>query len=84
MLQCRIRQYNISHHFGHDKRRLANTLFQLNLLAFAYHAISDFLCKPWRQARKHWVARDQFFENFRALSRLYCFDYWNTLLKTVC
>ena len=45
------------HNFGHGQRGLTNTLFQLNLLAFAFHTISDFLCKPWLQARKYWVAR---------------------------
>ena len=75
--------YNLSHNFGHGKRGLTNTLFQLNLLAFAFHTISDFLCAPWQQARKYWVARYQFFENLRAISRLCYFDDWSTLLKTL-
>ena len=77
------KSYNLSHNFGHGKRGLTNTLFQLNLLAFAFHTISDFLCKPWQQARKYWVARYQFFENLRTLSRLCYFYDWSTLLKTL-
>ena len=73
--------YRAEHNFGHGKKGLANTLFQLKLLAFSFHTLSDLLCHSWRTARKYWVARYHFFELLRSYVRAWYFNSWSELLE---
>jgi hypothetical protein len=57
--------YNLEHNFGHGKETLAAVLVVLNLLAFAFHSVCDFLEQAWQLARRVLNTRRAFFEQFR-------------------
>lgn len=75
--------YNLEHNFGHGKKTLASILTTLNLLAFAYHTLSELCVLAWRKAMDTWVARYHFFEQLRASTALIVFDDWTHLLETI-
>ena len=53
--------YNLAHNFGHGKQHLAATFAALNLLAFAFHTVLDYLETLWQQARQAIGTRKAFF-----------------------
>jgi hypothetical protein len=54
--------YHLEHNFGHGKVNLAMVFVAMNLLAFAFHTVSDFLEDLWIKAREAKRARKRFFE----------------------
>jgi len=75
--------YNLEHNFGHGKNTLASVLVTLNLLAFAYHTVSQLCVLAWRKAMETWVARYQFFEQLRSITTYIVFPDWTSLLNTI-
>jgi hypothetical protein len=73
--------YHLEHNFGHGKQFLTNFLTTLNLLAFLFHTLLELLDEPYRRLRQHLVARQDFFNDLRALLRYMVFDNWNHLLR---
>jgi hypothetical protein len=72
--------YHLEHNFGHGEQYLTNFLLTLNLLAFLFHTLLDLLDEQYRRLRQHLVARQDFFNDLRALLRDMVFDNWNQLL----
>ena len=75
--------YNLEHNFGHGKKTLANVLVVLNLLAFAFHTVSQLCVLAWRNAMAAWGARYHFFEHLRSFTALFIFDDWTHLLQSI-
>jgi len=75
--------YNLEHNFGHGKKALASVLAVLNLLAFAFHTVSQLCVLAWRNAMAAWGARYHFFEHLRSFTALFIFDDWTHLLKAI-
>ena len=75
--------YNLEHNFGHGKKTLASVLVTLNLLAFAYHTVSELCVLAWQNARTTWVARYHFFEQLRGITAYIVFADWDDLLQTI-
>jgi hypothetical protein len=73
--------YHLEHNFGHGKQFLANFMLTLNLLAFLFHTLLDLLDEQYRVLRQHLVARQDFFNDLRALLRYMLFDNWNHLMR---
>ena len=75
--------YHLEHNFGHGKNHLSETLASLNILAFLFHTLLDLSDKRYQLVRKSLPRRDMFFDDIRALTRYFCFDNWEHLLKTM-
>lgn len=72
--------YNLEHNFGHGKENLSNLLLTLNLLAFLFHTILEFLDRRYALIRKTLPRRITFYNDLRALTRYMCFRHWNHLM----
>ncbi len=75
--------YNLEHNFGHGKKTLASILVTLNLLAFAFHTVSQLCVLAWRAAMAAKGARYRFFEHLRTITAYIVFDNWNHLLQSI-
>lgn len=75
--------YNLGHNFGHGKDTLANLLVTLNLLAFAFHTVSQLAVLAWRSAMAAKGARYHFFEHLRIATAYIVFDDWPHLLSVI-
>jgi hypothetical protein len=73
--------YHLEHNFGHGQQFLANFMITLNLLAFLFHTLLELLDEPYWRLRQHLVARQDFFNDLRALLRYMLFDNWNQLMR---
>jgi hypothetical protein len=73
--------YNLEHNFGHGKQTLASMLVVLNLLAFAFHTVCDFVEKAWQYARTRLHSRRMFFEQIRAATYYFVFPTWDRLME---
>jgi hypothetical protein len=75
--------YNLEHNFGHGKETLASVLVTLNLLAFAFHTVSQLCVLAWRTALAARGARYRFFEHLRTVTAYIVFDDWPHLLHAI-
>jgi hypothetical protein len=75
--------YNLEHNFGHGKKTLASVLVTLNLLAFAYHTVSQLCVLAWRNAMAARGARYRFFEHLRTITAYIVFKDWTHLLQAI-
>ena len=73
--------YNLEHNFGHGNEHLSNLLLTFNLIAFLFHTVLEFFDKRYTLLRKSLRRRQTFFEDIRALTRYWCFDSWDDLLR---
>ena len=75
--------YHLEHNFGHGKDTLASVMVVLNLLAFAYHTVSQLCVLAWRNAMAAKGARYRFFEHLRTITAYIVFDDWSHLLQAI-
>jgi hypothetical protein len=73
--------YNLEHNFGHGKKHLSNLLLVMNLLAFLFHTTLEILDRRYAVLRKALGRRQTFFNDIKALTRYWCFDSWDELLR---
>ena len=73
--------YNLTHNFGHGKENRSNTMVTLNLLAFLFHTVLEFMDNKYRLIRPTLPTRKTFFDAIRALTRYLCFDSGDALLQ---
>lgn len=66
--------YHLEHNFGHGQQYLANFMLTLNLLAFLFHTLLDLLDEQYWAVRQELGARQDFFNDLRALLRYMLFD----------
>ena len=59
--------YHLEHNFGHGKKYLASLLATMNILAFLFHTMLEFMDKKYQLLRKVLGARKRFFESIRVL-----------------
>jgi len=59
--------YNLEHNFGHGNKYLARVLATMNLLAFLFHTMLEFMDKKYQMLRKVFGARKTFFNHIRTL-----------------
>jgi len=71
--------YHLEHNFGHGKEHLSGFLFTLNILAFLFHTVLDFLDENYAKARKK-SPRAEFFLELEVLTKHLYFNSWDTLM----
>lgn len=59
--------YHLEHNFGHGKKYLASLLATMNILAFLFHTMLEFMDKKYQLLRKIIGARKQFFHHIKIL-----------------
>jgi hypothetical protein len=59
--------YNLEHNFGHGKKYLASLLATMNILAFLFHTILEFMNEKYQWLREVSGARKRLFESIRVL-----------------
>jgi len=59
--------YHLEHNFGHGKKYLASLLATMNILAFLFHTMLEFMNKKYQLLRKIIGARKQFFHHIKIL-----------------
>lgn len=72
--------YHLEHNYGHGKRHLASLLAAMNILAFLFHTMLEFMNKKYKLLRFLIGRRDCFFNDFRALVKFVCFKSFNSML----
>jgi len=73
--------YNLEHNFGHGKQYLSQLLLTMNLLAFLYHTVLDFVDIAYQLIRAKLPTRKTFFDGLRELTRYMYFDDWQHLMR---
>ena len=71
--------YHLEHNFGHGKEHLSGFLFTMNILAFLFHTVLDFLDEDYAKARVN-LPRAEFFREINVLTKHLYFDSWETLM----
>ncbi|MCK5855645.1 MAG: transposase [Sulfurovaceae bacterium] len=71
--------YHLEHNFGHGKEHLSGFLFTMNILAFLFHTVLDFLDEDYAKARAR-LPREEFFREINVLTKHLYFDEWETLM----
>jgi hypothetical protein len=71
--------YHLEHNFGHGKEHLSGFLFTLNILAFLFHTVLDFLDEDYAKAREK-SPRAEFFKEIEVLTKHLYFDSWESLM----
>jgi len=72
--------YYLEHNYGHGKKHLSSLLATMNILAFLFHTILEFVDKPYRNLRETIGRRDEFFNHIRTLLQYHCFTSWDRMM----
>jgi hypothetical protein len=70
--------YNLEHNFGHQ---ICNLLASMNLLAFLFHTVLEFMDEKYLRLREVIGARKRFFEQIRSLLIFKLFDSFRHFMK---
>lgn len=65
--------YHLEHNFGHGKKHLASLLATLNILAFLFHTMLEYMNEKYQLLRQAVGARTRFFEHIRILLIHVCY-----------
>ena len=76
----KTRGYHLEHNFGHGQRHLAKILLTLNLLAFLFHTVLQFVDERYQHARRQRGTRKGFFQDIFSLTKYLLFESWHHLL----
>lgn len=72
--------YHLEHNFGHGKTYLSMLLATMNILAFLFHTLLEFMNEKYKLLRKVTGARVRLFNDIRTLLSYHCYKSFNTLL----
>jgi hypothetical protein len=72
--------YNLEHNFGHGKKHLAALLATLNILAFLFHTLLEYMNEKYQLLRQALGARIRFFEHLRVLLIHICYESFDHFL----
>lgn len=72
----KTRGYHLERNFGHGKLHLAKFLVTLNLLAFLFHTVLEWVDIRYQQARTMRETRTGFFSDLLSLTKYFIFDDW--------
>lgn len=73
--------YHLEHNFGHGKTHLASLLATMNILAFLFHTMLEFMNKKYKLLRLMIGTRVCFFNDFRAMVKFVCFKSFDSMLQ---
>lgn len=72
--------YHLEHNFGHGKKHLASLLATMNLLAFLFHTMLEFMNKKYKLLRTVIGARKNFFHHIKILLIYHPFTNFDHLM----
>jgi hypothetical protein len=75
--------YHLEHNFGHGKKYLSAILATMNILAFLFHTMLEFMNKKYQLLRKIIGARKHFFNDIRACLKLWYFRSFDSLMDFI-
>lgn len=75
--------YHLEHNFGHGKKYLSSILATMNMLAFLFHTMLEFMDKKYQLLRKIIGARKHFFNDIRACLKLWYFRSFDSLMDFI-
>jgi hypothetical protein len=73
--------YNLEHNFGHGKENLATVLATMNIIAFLFHTMQEFMNDNYITLRAMIGSRKKFFEHMKILLIYECYDNLDDLLE---
>lgn len=73
--------YHLDHNYGHGKKHLASLLATMNILAFLFHTILEFMDEKYRLLRNTVGSRATFFNDIRTLLKHLCFKSFERLME---
>lgn len=73
--------YHLEHNYGHGKKHLASLLATMNILAFLFHTMLEFMDEKYRLLRKTCGARATLFNDIRTLLKHLCFRSFDRLME---
>lgn len=73
--------YHLEHNYGHGKDHLTSLLATMNILAFLFHTLLEFMNKKYKLLRLMIGTRVCFFNDFRAMVKFVCFKSFNSMLQ---
>lgn len=72
--------YHLEHNYGHGTTYLASLLATMNILAFLFHTMLEFMDGKYRLLRKVIGARKHFFNHIKILLIYHCFKSFTSLM----
>lgn len=72
--------YHLEHNFGHGKKYLSMLFATMNILAFLFHTMLEFMNNKYKLLRKVIGARVRLFNDIRTLLSYHCYKSFNSLL----
>ena len=73
--------YHLEHNFGHGQQHLSAFLLSLNLLAFLFHTVLDWVDERYQLMRQMRGPRKGFFQDIVALTKYLWFESWTALIE---
>lgn len=73
--------YHLEHNFGHGQQHLSSFLLTLNLLAFLFHTVLDWVDERYQLIRQIRGTRKGFFQDIVALTKYLWFESWTALIE---
>lgn len=73
--------YNLEHNYGHGEKHLSSLLATMNILAFLFHTMQEFMNRKYRLLRAKLSRRDTLFNDIRAIVKYWCMRNWDCLLQ---
>lgn len=75
--------YHLEHNFGHGKKYLSSVLATMNILAFLFHTMLEFMNKKYQLLRKIIGARKHLFNDLRTCLKLWYFSSFDSLMDFI-
>lgn len=72
--------YHLEHNYGHGTKHLTKVLATMNLLAFLFHTMLEFMDKKYQLLRTVIKARTRFFDHIKILLIYHCFKSFDNLM----
>lgn len=72
--------YHLEHNYGHGRNHLASLLATMNILAFLFHTMLEFMNKTYQLLRVALGRRDTLFHSIRTLLTFVCFRSFDSLM----
>ncbi len=76
----KMQGYHLEHNFGHGKKHLASLLASMNILAFLFHTMLEFMNGKYKMLRKVFGARKRLFESIRVLLIYHPYMHFESLM----
>ena len=73
--------YHLEHNYGHGTKYLTKVLAAMNLLAFLFHTMLEFMDGKYQLLRKVIGARKRFFDHIKILLIYHCFKSFDNLMN---